>query len=46
MLIAKEMGVWSLLVKSDSLLVIGQVTGEYKTKDPQMVSYLKYVMLL
>jgi len=46
MLLANEMGVRSLLVKSDSLLVIGQVTGEYQAKDPQMVMYLKYVMLL
>ena len=28
-LLAKEMGVQSLLAKSDSLLVTGQVTGEY-----------------
>jgi len=36
----------SLLVKSDSLLVNGQVTSEYQAKDPQMASYLQYVMLL
>ena len=29
MLLAKELGAWSLLVKSDSLLVTGHVTGEY-----------------
>jgi len=46
MLLAKEMGAQSLLVKSDSLLVTGQVTGEYQAKDPQMASYLQYVMLL
>jgi len=46
MLLAKELGARSLLVKSDSLLVSGQVTSEYKTKDPHMSSYLKYVMLL
>jgi len=46
MLLAKEMGARSLLVKSDSLLVTGQVTSEYQAKDPQMASYLKYVMLL
>jgi len=36
----------SLLVKSGSLLVTGQVTGEYQAKDAQMASYLKYVMLV
>jgi len=46
MLLAKEMDARSLLVKGDSLLVTGQVTGEYQAKDPQMSSYLKYVMLL
>ena len=35
MLLAKEMGAHSLLAKSDSLLVIGQVTGEYQAKDPR-----------
>jgi len=29
MLLAKELGARSLLVKSDSLLVTGQATGEY-----------------
>jgi len=29
MLLAKEMAARSLLVKSDSLLVVGKVTGEY-----------------
>jgi len=43
MLLAKEMGAKSLLKKSDSLLVTGQVTGEYQAKDPQMVAYLEYV---
>ncbi|XP_068461593.1 uncharacterized protein [Phaseolus vulgaris] len=46
MLLAKEMGAQSLLAKSDSLLVTGQVTGEYKAKDPQMVAYLGYVHIL
>jgi len=46
MLLAKEMGARSLLVKSNSLLVTGQVTSEYQAKDPKMVMYLKYVMLL
>jgi len=46
MLLAKEMGAQSLLAKSDSLLVIGQVTGEYQAKDPQMAAYLGYVQIL
>jgi len=46
MLLAKEIGVQSLLAKSDSQLVTGQVTGEYQAKDPQMVAYLGYVQVL
>jgi len=34
MLLAKEMGARSLLAKSDSQLVTGQVIGEYQAKDP------------
>ena len=34
MLLAKEMGAQSLLVRSDSQLVTRQVTGEYQEKDP------------
>ncbi|XP_068499851.1 uncharacterized protein [Phaseolus vulgaris] len=46
MLLAKEMGAQSLLAKSDSQLVTGQVTGEYQAKDPQMATYLRYVEVL
>jgi len=46
MLLAKEMDARSLLVKSDSKLVMGQVTGEYEAKDPQMAAYLIYVQVL
>jgi len=46
MLLAKQLGAQSLLVKSHSLLVTGQVTGEYQTKDLQLASYLMYLMLL
>jgi len=46
MLLAKEMGARGLLAKSDSLLVTGQVTGEYQAKDPQMTAYLEYVQVL
>ena len=45
-LLAKEMGAQSLLAKSDSLLVTGQVTGEYQAKNPQMSAYLEYVQVL
>ncbi|XP_068480843.1 uncharacterized protein [Phaseolus vulgaris] len=34
MLLAKEMGAKSLLAKSDSLLITGQVTRGYQAKDP------------
>jgi len=46
MLIAKELGARSLLVKSESLLVTVQVTDEYQAKDPQLASYLRYVRIL
>jgi len=42
-LLAKEMGAKALMAKSDSLLVTGQVTGEFQAKDPQMAAYLEYV---
>ena len=45
-LLAKEMGAQCLLAKSDSLLVTGQVIGEYHAKDPQMATYLEYVQIL
>jgi len=46
MLLAKEMDAQSLLAKSDSQLVTGQVAGEYQAKDPQMTTSLKYVQVL
>ena len=46
MLLAKEMGAQNLLVKSDSQLIMGQVSGEFQAKDPQMAAYLRYVQLL
>jgi len=46
MLLAKEMGARSLLAKSDSQLVTGQVIGEYQAKDPQMAAYLRNVQVL
>jgi len=46
MLLAKEMGARRLMAKTDSLLVTGQVTGEFQAKDPQMATYLEYVRTL
>ena len=40
-LLAKEMGAGSLLVKSGLLLVTKQVTSGYQAKDPQMASYFE-----
>ncbi|XP_068475015.1 uncharacterized protein [Phaseolus vulgaris] len=46
MLLAKEIGARRLTAKTDSLLVTGQVTGEFQAKDPQMAAYLEYVRTL
>jgi len=46
MLLAKELGAQSLLVKNDSLLITGQVIGEYQANDQHLASYLKYLMIL
>jgi ribonuclease HI len=43
MKLAKEMEVTYLRAKSDSQLVTNQVSGEYQTKDPQLVKYLERV---
>ncbi|XP_027910365.1 uncharacterized protein LOC114169424 [Vigna unguiculata] len=43
MLLAKEMGITRLLVKNDSALVAGQVTGEFQARDPQLAKYLEVV---
>ncbi|XP_068497470.1 uncharacterized protein [Phaseolus vulgaris] len=45
-LLAKEMGAKVLVAKSDSLLVIGQVTSEFQAKDPQMAAYRECVQEL
>ncbi|GAU32939.1 hypothetical protein TSUD_153560 [Trifolium subterraneum] len=44
--LAKEMEVEDLRAKSDSQLVTNQVTGEYQTKDPQLMKYLEKVKSL
>jgi len=41
MLLAKEMGAQSLLAKSDSQLVTGQVTGEYLMEEGQAQPSMK-----
>jgi ribonuclease HI len=41
MKLAKEMEVTDLRAKSDSQLVTNQVSGEYQTKDPQLMKYWK-----
>jgi len=46
MLLAKEIGASRLAARSDSLLVTGQVNGEFTAKDPQLAKYLDYVRLL
>jgi len=46
MVLAKELGAYILLLKSDSFLVTGQVRGEYQAKDLQIASYLWYVRIL
>ena len=46
MLLAKEIGATQLAARSDSLLVTGQVNGEFTAKDPQLAKYLDYVKSL
>jgi len=43
MLLAKEMGVTRLVARSDSLLVTGQVNGDFAARDPQLARYLEYI---
>jgi ribonuclease HI len=43
MKLAKEMDITDLRAKSDSQLVTNQVSGEFQTKDPQLVKYLEKV---
>jgi len=46
MLLAQELGVCELLAKSDSLLITGQVSRAYQSKDPQLASYIRYMNTL
>jgi ribonuclease HI len=46
MKLAREMEVTDLRAKSDSQLITNQVSGEYQTKDPQLVKYLERVQSL
>jgi ribonuclease HI len=44
--LAREMEVTDLRAKSDSQLVTNQVSGDYQTKDPQLIKYLEKVQSL
>ena len=44
--LAKEIGAENLRAKSDSHLVTSQITGEYQTKDTQVINYLTKVQVL
>ena len=46
MLLANGLGAQSLLANSDSLLITGQIIGQYLAKDPQLASYFRYVGIL
>ncbi|KAK2373754.1 hypothetical protein QL285_074768 [Trifolium repens] len=46
MKLAREMEVTDLRAKSDSQLVTNQVSGDYQTKDPQLIKYLEKVQSL
>ncbi|GAU32151.1 hypothetical protein TSUD_68220 [Trifolium subterraneum] len=46
MRLAKEMEVADLRAKSDSQLVTSQMSGEFQTKDPQLIKYLEQVRSL
>ncbi|XP_068474851.1 uncharacterized protein [Phaseolus vulgaris] len=45
-LLATKMGIGHLTVKSDSQLVVGQVTNNFQAKDPHSALYLRYVKTL
>jgi ribonuclease HI len=38
--LAKELGIWRLLIRGDSQLVVKQVQKEYDCNDDKMVDYL------
>jgi ribonuclease HI len=46
MKLTKEMEVTDLRAKSDSQLVTNKVSGEFQTKDPQLLKYLEKVRIL
>lgn len=37
---AKDLGVHSLIVKSDSQLIVNQIGGDFQTRDSRMAAYL------
>ena len=44
--VGKALGIKSLLLQNDSKLVIGQIKGEFETKEERMQKYLKMTKLL
>jgi ribonuclease HI len=46
MILVQEMEAENLRVKSDSQLVTSQITGEYQTKDTQLIKYLAKIQNL
>ena len=42
-MLAKDMGIRRVNIKSDSQLVVNQVGGRYQEKDTKMASYLEHV---
>ena len=41
MKLSKEVGITHLLVRTNSQLVVGQVGGEFQTKDPTFLKYIQ-----
>ncbi|XP_075674940.1 uncharacterized protein LOC142644148 [Castanea sativa] len=44
--VGKALGIKNLLLHSDSKLVVGQINGEFETKDNRMQKYLRLTKLL
>jgi ribonuclease HI len=44
--LSKSIGIKNLIIKSDSQLIVGQVKGEYETREDRMKKYLKVVQTL
>ena len=46
LVLAKDMGIKKLDIRSDSQLVVNQLLGTYQARDLKMVSYLEYIKTL